>query len=84
MHFDFTSIAAYISGLILILVFGRIFIRPIKWLIRLILNGLLGGFVLVLLKFIGFPIAANPLSCLFIALLGFPGIILVILLQFFL
>ncbi len=86
MHFDMTSIVAYAAGLVLLFVFCRIFIRPIKWILKLIINGALGGLILTAVNFAGgfagITVIINPLSALISGLLGVPGVILVIILQY--
>lgn len=86
MHFDMTSIMAYVTGLVLVFVFCRIFIKPIKWMIKLLINGILGGLILAAVNFVGgfagITVIINPLSALISGLLGVPGVILVIILQY--
>ncbi len=86
MHFDTTSILAYSVGLLLLVIFCRIFIRPIKWVLKLLINGILGGLILAAVNFVGgfagLTIIINPLSALLSGLLGVPGIILVVILQY--
>lgn len=88
MVFDTMSIIAYVVGLILIYVCCWIFIRPLKWLFKLLFNGVLGGLILVAINFIGsfagLHITINPLSALITGLLGVPGVVLIIILQFIL
>lgn len=86
MHFDTTSILAYSAGLVLLVIFCRIFIKPIKWALKLLINGILGGLILAAVNFVGgfagLTIIINPLSALLSGLLGVPGIILVVILQY--
>lgn len=86
MHFDTTSILAYATGLILLFVFCRIFIKPIKWMLKLLINGILGGLTLAAVNFVGgfagITVIINPLSAVLAGLLGVPGVILVIILQY--
>ena len=86
MHFDTTSIFAYAAGLVLVFVFCRIFIKPIKWMLKLIINGILGGLILTAVNFVGgfagISVIINPLSALLAGLLGVPGVVLVIILQY--
>ena len=88
MVFDTMSIIAYVVGLILIYVCCWIFIRPLKWLFKLLFNGVLGGLILVAINFIGgfagLHITINPLSALITGLLGVPGVVQIIILQFIL
>ncbi len=86
MHFDTTSILAYSAGLVLLVIFCRIFIKPIKWVLKLFINGVLGGLILAAVNFVGgfagITVIINPLSALLSGLLGVPGIILVVILQY--
>lgn len=88
MHFDITSILAYMAGLVMVFVFCRIFIKPIRWMLKLIINGILGGLILAAVNFAGgfagITVIINPLSALISGLLGVPGVILVIILQYLL
>ena len=85
MSFDIMSISAYVAGLVLIFVFCKIFTRPIKWVLKAIVNGLIGGGLLLLAKFlgsfIGLTVTINPLSALIAGFLGLPGVILVLIIQ---
>ncbi len=84
---DFNVILAYVFGIILLYVVGRMFLMPIKLIFRLIYNGLIGGAMLWALNFvglhIGFTIAINPITALIAGFLGLPGVILLILFKLF-
>lgn len=84
---DFTVIFAYMFGLFLIYLIGRMFLMPIKLVFRLIYNALIGGALLWVLNFIGghvgFTIAINPVTALIAGFLGLPGVILLILFKIF-
>lgn len=84
---DFNVILAYLFGIFLIYIVGRIFLMPLKIIFKLIYNGLIGGLMLWVLNFIGgyfsFTIAINPITALVAGFLGFPGIVLLILLKIF-
>ena len=86
--FDTLSIIAYVVGLVLLYILCKIFIRPIRWLFKIVLNGIIGGLILAAINFIGgfagLHIIINPLSALITGLLGVPGVVLIILLQFLL
>ena len=88
MFFDTMSISAYALGLVLIFIFCRIFITPIKWIIKLLINGIVGGLILATVNFVGgfagITVIINPLTALLSGLLGVPGVILVIILQYIL
>lgn len=80
-------IIAYLFGLGLIYLFVWILYYPLKFTTKIILNGLAGVLVLVLINFVGtffaFSIPINPVTALMVGFLGIPGVILLILLKFF-
>jgi len=88
MIIDMPSVLAYVLGLILTFAICRIFIKPLKLLLKLLINGIIGGFILAAVNFLGgfagVSVIINPLSALIAGVLGVPGVILVILLQYIL
>ena len=80
---EMNVILAYIFGIILICLLGRMFLMPIKIIFRLIYNALIGGAMLWVVNYLGahfgFNIAINPITALIAGLLGLPGVILLIL-----
>lgn len=88
MIFTNGPIFTYALGLVAVLVICRIFIKPVKWLFRLALNGILGGLILAAVNFAGgfagLYVTVSPLSALIAGTLGVPGVLLVILLQYLL
>lgn len=81
-------IFAYVFGLILLYLVGWLLIIPLKHILKLIINGIIGGIVLVILnffgKFIGIAIGINPITALVVGVLGVPGIILLLIVQYIL
>lgn len=88
MFFDGSAAIAYAMGLVIIFILCRIFAKPLRWLLKLILNGIIGGLILAAVNFVGgfagVSIIINPFSALLAGLLGVPGVILVVLLQYIL
>lgn len=88
MVFDTASILAYIAGLFVILLVCWVFVRPAKWLGRLLANGIFGGIMVFLVNmcggFAGVEIAVNPVTALLAGVLGIPGVILAAALQWML
>ncbi|HHV08244.1 MAG TPA: pro-sigmaK processing inhibitor BofA [Firmicutes bacterium] len=78
-------IIAYAFGLFLLYLIGRLFLVPLKIVMRLVYNGLIGGIALWLLNFmgsfLGIFIPINPITALTVGFLGLPGILLIFLLQ---
>lgn len=85
---DYAAILAYAFGLLLLYVVGRVLIMPLKIVIKLVYNALIGGAVLLLLNFIGgyvgLHIALNPVTALVVGFLGVPGVIMLLVLQYIL
>jgi len=81
-----TALTAVILILLVVLVI-RIFSKPIKWILKLLLNVGLGFVVLCLVNFfgsyIGISVSVGWISALVVAILGLPGVILLILLETF-
>jgi inhibitor of the pro-sigma K processing machinery len=73
-------------GLFLLYLLGWLLVVPRKILIRIILNGIIGGIILFFIniagKSFGIFIAINPVTALIAGFLGIPGIILLIILQY--
>lgn len=81
----FSTIAAYLVGLLLLYVFGRVLVVPIRILMKLLINGLIGGVVLLLFNLVGgifnLSIAVSPLNAIIVGVLGIPGVILILIFQ---
>lgn len=77
---ELINILTYISGLCIIFVLCRIFIVPLKFLGKLLLNSALGALLILLINFIGsyfnFHIGLNFFTIIFVSILGIPGTIL--------
>lgn len=71
-----TSVITYIACVCFLFIFGRIFIRPIKVVLKLVLNSILGGFAIFLINLIGgiwgFHIGLNIITSILVGLLGLP------------
>lgn len=85
MGLEINVILAYAVGLILLYTLGWILMKPIRLIIKMIWNGILGGIILVVLnivgKYFGIIITVNPVTALIVGFLGIPGVILLILLN---
>jgi len=79
------NIITYLACICFIFIFGRIFIVPIKKILKLILNSILGGFVIFLINLIGlnfgFHIGLNFFTSILVGLLGLPGVIFLIIVK---
>ena len=81
-------IIAYAVGILLILLLGRILVIPLKIVLKLVYNGLIGGLVLWLVNLIGSPMGFSlPITvwtALLVGLLGLPGVAILIVYYMFL
>ncbi len=88
LQIELSVILAYAAGLILLYFLGWILIIPIKYLVKLIINGVVGGILLILVNllggFVGINIAINPITAIITGILGVPGVVLLIVLQYIL
>ena len=85
MTLDYNIIAAYIVGILFLYILGRLFLIPVKIILKLVYNAIIGGVVLVIINAVGslfgFHIALNIFSALAVGLLGIPGILLLTVLK---
>lgn len=83
----FDAIIGYILGLIIVLVVSGICLKPLKIVLRFVINSLVGLALVALINlvgsFFGIHIGVNPVSGLLLGLLGVPGIIMILLAQIF-
>lgn len=74
-----------ISCICILFVVGRIFIVPVKWILKLVFNSILGGFLILVINLIGgiwgVHIGLNLYTSLLVGFLGIPGAIFLILLK---
>ena len=79
------NIIAYLACICFIFIFGRIFIVPIKKILKLVLNSILGGVVIFIINLIGanfgFHIGLNFFTSILIGLLGLPGVVCLIIIK---
>jgi inhibitor of the pro-sigma K processing machinery len=78
-------ILAYIVGIILLFIFGRLFLTPLRTILKLVLNSLLGAAVILLANWagglFGFHMALNIFTAFIVGTLGVPGFILLAVLK---
>ncbi len=74
-----------IAGLLILLLFFKILTKPIKWILKLLLNALLGLAILVVVNyfgaFVGLKITIGWISALVAGVLGLPGVVLLLLIE---
>ena len=68
--------------LVLIIIFAKIFIVPIRHILKLVINSIFGGALIWIINTIfastGFHIGLNFFTAIFIGILGIPGAITLI------
>jgi inhibitor of the pro-sigma K processing machinery len=79
---DIGIVMAYSAGIMLIFMISWLFVKPLKFLGKLILNSLLGALFLIVFnyfgQFTGVYIGVNELTSLIIGLLGIPGFVAIL------
>ncbi|MGE5329371.1 MAG: pro-sigmaK processing inhibitor BofA family protein [Deltaproteobacteria bacterium] len=87
MGIETNTLLAYVFGLIVLYVIGKILIVPLKFLVKLFINAALGGIVLWLLNVfggsVGINIGINVITAIVVGVLGIPGVILLVILNYF-
>lgn len=70
---------AYTAGLLIIYLFGKMFIAPLKLLLKLVVSSIIGGLVLVFIKALGgvwgIIMPVNVITALLAGALGLPGVV---------
>lgn len=82
---DFNNIIAFIACLFFLFIFGKILIVPIKTILKLCINSLLGALLILMINtigsFFGFHIGLNFITSIFIGVLGIPGAIVMMIIK---
>ncbi len=82
------SFLLYVFCFITLIIVGKLMVLPIKKIIKLIINSVLGIMLMNVINVIGnnynFHLGINWWTILISGLLGIPGVILVVILKFFL
>lgn len=82
---DLTNILIVAGCAIAILIVGKILLFPIKKILKLVLNTVIGGAIIYIINLIGasfgFHIGLNIITSLVVGILGIPGAILLIILE---
>lgn len=77
----------YAGAIIMIFIVGKMFLLPIKIILKLIAGSLIAGFCIVLINALfagsGLFIPLNPVTALTAGVLGIPGLVMLLLLNLF-
>lgn len=76
------NIIIFLACICFLFLIGKIFIVPIKWIIKLIFNSILGALLIFAINLIGgiwgFHIGLNFFTAIMVGILGIPGAICLI------
>ena len=85
VYLETNNIIAFIACLFFLFIIGKIFIVPLKIIIKFLLNSIFGGLLIFIINIIGgflnFHIGLNVITSIFVGILGIPGAIVVILIK---
>lgn len=74
----------YAGAVVLLFLIGKIFLWPLKMILKLVLNSLAGGLVILLINAVGaafgLMIPLNFLNAVIVGVLGLPGAVLLLIL----
>ena len=80
-----TNIITYLACICFLFIFGRIFIVPIKKILKLIINSVLGGISIFLINLVGanfgFHIGLNIFTSILVGVLGLPGAVCLVIVK---
>lgn len=83
---DFTMILPILIGVGILFIVLKLLSLPMKIIIKLVINGIVGGIIIFIVNLIGanfgFVIDLNWITALLVGFLGVPGVIIVAILQF--
>lgn len=85
MVINYGVILAYVVGIFLLFILGRLLLTPLKVVVKLVCNSLLGAVAIILVNviggLIGFHIALNIYTAFIVGTLGVPGFVLLVILK---
>jgi len=80
-----TNILTLIACICFLFLIGRIFILPIKKILKLVFNSILGGILIYIINLVGsnfgFHIGVNVLTAMIVGILGITGAAILIILK---
>ncbi len=82
---DTNTIIIYLACLIVLFIIGKVFYLPLKHIFKLLLNSVLGGFLIYIVNLVGgsfgFHIGLNFGTAIFAGILGVPGVVVLVLVK---
>lgn len=87
MNMSVNTAIIYLACLVILFIVGKIFYLPLRHIFKLLLNSILGGFLIYIVNVVGasfgFHIGLNWGTALFSGLLGVPGVVVLVLVKAF-
>lgn len=84
---SFETAVGYILGIMVIFVLAKICLKPIKFILKIVLNSILGGAAIVVLNalgsFFGIHIGLNAVTAVAVGIFGLPAAVVMLVLQIF-
>lgn len=75
----------FFACIIILFIVGRIFIVPLKKILKLVMNSILGGILIYIINIVGasfgFHIGLNIGTSIFVGILGVPGAVFLVILK---
>ena len=85
LNLEFNAVIIFVTCVFFLFIFGRIIIWPLKNILKLILNSVLGGVLIYIINLVGtkfaFHIGLNLLTAIIVGVLGIPGAALLVVLK---
>lgn len=82
MGLDISVFLTYVGAILLIFIFGRLFVWPLKLILKLAVNSLIGGLLIFLFNLagssFGIMIPLNMFNAVIVGILGLPGAVLLL------
>ena len=79
------NLITYLACICFLFIFGRVFIVPIKKVLKLVINSVLGGITIFLINLIGgtfgFHIGLNIFTSILVGVLGLPGAVCLVIIR---
>ena len=80
-----SNLITYLACICFLFIFGKVFIIPIKKVLKLVINSVLGGIAIFLINLIGatfgFHIGLNVFTSILVGLLGLPGAVCLVIVK---
>lgn len=82
---DTNTIITYLACICFLFIFGRLFVLPIKTILKLVINSIFGGILIYVVNWVGsifsFHIGLNFITAILVGILGIPGTVLLVIIK---